>query len=141
MAAILYRQNKIDEWNNIIIEPYSYDLIKRSEMFMEISILDIYSIMDKFIQYKLYIIDKYKYLFDIDINENDDENIIDDELNEKERKLEQVEEQKDKLKLALSWELQIYTLSNNDITKFDDVTNLPLIYVLNMMSMKKMFEV
>ncbi len=54
------------------------------------------------------------------------------ELSPEEKK--EVENEKKKSKYA--WESLIYNLANEDLTKVDEITNLPLTFVFNMLSMK-----
>jgi hypothetical protein len=54
------------------------------------------------------------------------------ELTPEEKK--EVENEKKKSKYA--WESLIYNLANEDLTKVDEITNLPLTFVFNMLSMK-----
>ena len=45
--------------------------------------------------------------------------------------------QQEKSQLKWGWERLIYSLCNEDLTKFEEVTNLPLIMTFNMLAMKK----
>ena len=36
-----------------------------------------------------------------------------------------------------AWENMIYSLANEDITKVNEITDMPLIFVFNMVSMKE----
>jgi hypothetical protein len=40
-----------------------------------------------------------------------------------------------------SWELMIYSLSKGDITKSDKIGALPLVYVFNVLGMKKELDI
>lgn len=132
ICAILYRQQKTNEWNETIVEPYDYDPRKRSHIFTEIPICSVYGIISEFIKYKEDFEATYSTLFKPDLS---DEPIED--LEEEDKKEIEQEEQLDKF----SWERLIYSLCDGDLTKTDQVLNLGLTYCFNMLSMKKAFDV
>lgn len=144
ICAILYRQNKIDEmWGHTLIEPYRYDIKIRSNFFLNKSILDVFGIINYYLKFKEMIMSNYKEIFnkeDDDKDEIEGEEIIEkeaSELNKREQAEEAAQLKKDEAIKKLSWEKLIYDLSANDITKFNAITDLPLIYVLNTLSMLK----
>lgn len=136
IAAILYKKIKIDEWENEIIEPYIYNIYNRSELFLNESINDIYGIIKYFYDFKESIINNYSNIFK-NYNEEiiDKENLDIEEIQEIEKEIEE-----DKKKGEFSWQIIIYNLCNGDLSKFNDIVNLPLIYVLNTLSLKKSFN-
>ena len=75
-------------------------------------------IMDKYVNYRNKLIDKYKGLFDVEEDEEEDE------------PSEQVE-------TRWAWERMIYELCKGDITKAKEVIALPHLMVLNWLSMVK----
>ena len=132
IAAILYRQTKVNEWNETIIEPYDYDPRNRRELFMEVGITQIYGIITSFLEYKSNFENTYANLFKPDLSDED----IDD-LDEETKKEIAEEERLDKF----SWERLIYSLTDGDITKTDKVLNLSVVYVFNVLSMKKALDI
>jgi hypothetical protein len=79
---------------------------------------------------------KYENLFSGDL----DEDLSDEERRELDP--EEVKEiEKEQAQAKWSWEQTIYGLTNGDITKSDKVGNLPLIYVFNILSMKKELDI
>lgn len=137
ICAILFKQKKINEWDQIIYEPYEYDVIKRSELFLELSIDKIYGIIDLYLAYKDNLLDIYQNLFE-DPNFDKIENA---ELLDAEELLDiQNEIKEDKIKSKWNWESITYNLCNGDITKFNNTFNQPLILVLNVLSMKKVLD-
>jgi hypothetical protein len=132
IAAILYRQTKLNEWNETIIEPYEYDPRNRRELFMEVGITQIYGIITSFLEYKSNFEETYANLFKPDLSDED----IDDLDEETKREIAE-EERLDKF----SWERLIYSLTDGDITKTDKVLNLSVVYVFNVLSMKKALDI
>jgi hypothetical protein len=134
ICAIIYKQQSIDQWNNVIEEPYRYDIYERSNKFLEYSIEDVYAIIKKYLDWKQNLMDIYGTLFeDPNFDKIENEEAFDvEELLEMKQEIEE-----DKKKSKWSWEAIVYDLANNDITKFNDVFDTQLILVLNTLSMKK----
>lgn len=132
IAAILYRQTKLNEWNETITEPYEYDPRNRRDLFMEVGIVQIYGIITSFLEYKSNFEETYANLFKPDLSDED----IDDLDEETKREIAE-EERLDKF----SWERLIYSLTDGDITKTDKVLNLSVVYVFNVLSMKKALDI
>jgi hypothetical protein len=80
-----------------------------------------YATLENYIKYRLQILDTYKGLFE-DNEEDDDE--------------EEEKEVKEKKSTTENWLNIIYQLSKGDITKANEVTNLPHIMVLNWLSLE-----
>jgi hypothetical protein len=72
--------------------------------------------------------DKYHLLFNEDEEEEEEQPMTSEESKAK-------AEQKSAVKWG--WERLLYSLCNEDLTKFKQVTDLPLIFTFNMLSMKK----
>lgn len=132
ICAILYRQQKTNEWNEIITEPYDYDPQNRKGLFTEVGIVQVYGIIGTFLEYKSNFEETYSSLFKPDLSDED----IDD-LDEETKKDIEEEERLDNY----SWERLIYSLCEGDITKTDQVLNLGLTYVFNILSMKKALNI
>lgn len=130
ICAILYKQKKHDNWNNLKIEPYEYDLKERSNIFYSLPITDVYGIIPAFISWKENFEDNYAPLFEPEFEA--DENYEPEPEDEKEDKLEED-------KKRFSWERFIYNLCEGDLTKSDKVLELKLIYIFNILSMRKTF--
>lgn len=132
VCAICYRQTRINEWNEEVLEPYDYDCNIRAEKFLDLPITEVYGIIGEFIKYRDTFLKNYENLFSGD---------LDDELTEEEEKEltpEEIKEiKKEQSAVKWSWEQTIFALTNGDITKSRAVGNLPLIYVFNMLAMKK----
>lgn len=126
ICGILYRRTKFTEWGEIEYEPYSYDPNHRINIFTEIPITDVYGIIKEYLDFRGEVMDKYANLFAPEIDETE-------ELTDPE---DRREEEKEKKLQKWSWEMVIYELAGNDLTKVDQVTDLPLILALNFMSMR-----
>lgn len=129
LLAILYHRFKYSEFNVLELEPYVYNPKDRVEIFEELSMYDCFGVIKAYISFHDMIMENYKELFYSEPSDEDEE----EEMTEEVRK--EIEEENKQKKF--SWEKLIYTISNDDITKFDKVTDLNLILVLNYLSMKK----
>jgi len=131
IAAILYKKTKVDEWGNTLYEPYGkYDINKRAILFEEVYITEIYGILSYYLEFKKELFNIYELLFEptFDDEENDDE-----EYDDEERDIIKQEEVAKKW----SWENILYKLSEGDITKYDAITEMPVIFIFNQMSFLK----
>lgn len=136
VCAICYRHSKVNEWGDEVLEPYEFDCTIRAERFLDLPITDVYGIVHEFLKYRDTFLKNYENLFSGE---------LDEELSEDERREldpEEVKEIEQEQKLAKwSWEQTIYGLTNGDITKSEKVGALPLIYVFNILSMKKELDI
>jgi hypothetical protein len=136
ICAILYRQTKINEWDEEIIEPYDYDCTIRADKFLDLPITDVYGIINEFLKFRDNFLNTYKNLFNAEelpeLSQEEKEELTPEELKEEE------DSKKDS---KWSWERMIYGLCNNDLTKSEAVGALPLTYVFNMLGMKKELDI
>lgn len=130
IVAILYRRVRINEWNDEILEPYNYHSNDRLDWFLDFPITYVYGILHDYIKFRDDILNKYQNL--MDETENDDFEEI-EKLDAEE--LKAVEEEKRQKKWA--WEQLIWNLCKEDLTKFHEVCELPLILVFNFLGMRK----
>lgn len=126
ISAIRYKKSGVDEWENHTYEPYKYLPSDRAEEFNEVSISEIYGVIPEYIKFRDEFTKAYENLFEPTIEETDEELDPEDKIAEQ-------EEQKVK---KWSWENVIYQLADGDITKVDQITDLPLILAFNFLSMK-----
>jgi hypothetical protein len=126
LLSILYKRWKTDEWGNVVFEPYSYSLVSRKEVFNEVSINEVFGAVNNYIAYSNDFKKRYENLFNPVIEETETE-----ELDEEDLKAEAEE----KVFTKWSWEKLLYDIANEDLTKIDAVTDLPLVFVFNMLSM------
>lgn len=139
ILSIFYRKHKIGEWGETIIEPYSViDMNKRKEEFEDYPITYVFGIIDAYIQFKNDFTAKYNALFEpvFDDSEQEfsEEELMNDPILQHELEEEKKLEEKHK---KWSWEKLLFSVADGDITKISEVTELGLIYVFNMISMKR----
>ena len=136
ICAICYRQSRINEWGEEILEPYDYDCTIRADKFLDLPITDVYGIVHEFIKYRDNFLKNYENLFSGEL----DEELTDEERQEMDPdEIKEIEKEQSFAKW--SWEQTIYNLTKGDITKSDKVGALPLIYVFNILSMKKELDI
>ena len=126
LLSILYKKTKRDEWGNVVFEPYVYKLGNRIHEWNNVSINEVFGAVNNYINYATDFKQRYENLFNPVIEE--DEGV---ELDAEDLKAEAEE----KVFTKWSWEKLLYDLANQDITKIDAVTDLPLVFVFNMLSM------
>ena len=122
ICAILYRHTKTDEWGNVVYEPYKYIPQDRAALFLELPITDVYGIIQLYLKFRADFIERYSFIFNPEIDGED-------EMDEEDKQAEHVENK-------WSWEMLLYSLSGEDITKVDHITDLPLVFVFNFLAMK-----
>lgn len=134
IASILSRKYKIGDWGEIIIEPYdAVDNAKREEDIMDATMIDVYSIVMSYIQFRNNVLDAYKNLFEPEIEDETDEvELSEEELEE----LREIAEDENRL-MKWNWERFLYTISDGDLIKAKQMLNMGLIYTFNMLAMKK----
>ena len=125
LLSILYKRWKTNEWGSLIFEPYSYSIMSRKVLFQDVSINEVYGAVKNYIDYSNDFKKRYENLFNPVIEEDETE------LDEEDLKAEAEE----KVFTKWSWEKLLYDLANQDLTKIDAVTDLPLVFVFNMLSM------
>jgi hypothetical protein len=135
ICAILYRQSKVNEWGEVVLETYDYDIHIRAEKFLDLPITDVYGIVAEFLKFRENFLDVYKNLF----GEAEEELTADDKAAMEPEEIKEVEKEVKENKW--SWERMIYGLTDGDITKSEAVGALPLTYVFNMLGMKKELDI
>jgi hypothetical protein len=134
IVAILYRRVRVNEWGDNVLESYNYHSNDRLDWFLDFPITDVYGLLPEYIKFREDIIDQYKNLMS---ESYDDDFETDLTLDAEEQK--EFEEEKKQKKWA--WEQLIWSLCNEDLTKFHAVCELPLILVFNFLGMKKELSV
>ena len=135
ICAILYRQSNVNEWGEVVLEPYEYDINVRAEKFLDLPITEVYGIVAEFLKFREIFLDVYKNLF----GEAEEELTADDKAAMEPDEIKEVEAEVKNNKW--SWERMIYGLTDGDITKSEAVGALPLTYVFNMLGMKKELDI
>jgi hypothetical protein len=134
IVAILYRRVRVNEWGDNVLETYNYHSNDRLDWFLDFPITDVYGLLPEYIKFREDIIDQYKNLMS---ESYEDDFETDSALDVEEQK--EIEEEKKQKKWA--WEQLIWSLCNEDLTKFHAVCELPLILVFNFLGMKKELSV
>lgn len=137
ILSVFYRRIDKDKWNNVEFEPYIFSPFERFELFDDQIITDVYGILTDYLKYRENFMNKYENLF----NESDEDDEEEDDIND----FNSVDEYKDSLKQKehgkkarkWGWESLLFDLCEGDITKMDEVGNQSLIFVFNMLSMRK----
>ncbi len=132
ICGIFYRKQSVDEWDNLIIEPYKYDPKLRGKMFNSLPITSIYGVTSDYLEYRDNIVNNsYGELFGSSILQDEDEELTPEE------KAERLKDEKEEAKFN-KWAFESVTLglANDDMTKMNKVLDMSLIYVLNILSMK-----
>lgn len=135
ICAILYRQSKVNEWGEVVLETYDYDIHIRAEKFLDLPITEVYGIVAEFLKFRENFLDVYQNLF----GEGEGSLTADEKMTMEPEEIIEVEAEVKNSKW--SWERMIYGLTNGDITKSSAVGDLPLTYVFNMLGMKKELDI
>lgn len=134
IVAILYRRVRVNEWGDNVLESYNYHSNDRLNWFLDFPITDVYGLLPEYIKFREDIIDQYKNL----MSESYEDDFEPSENMDSEEQKELEEEKKQK---KWAWEQLIWSLCNEDLTKFHAVCELPLILVFNFLGMKKELSV
>ena len=137
IASVFYRRIDKDKWQNIEFEPYVFSPFERFELFDYVVITDVYGILTEYLKYRDNFMKKYENLF----NDNDQDDDEEEDIND----FDSVEAYKDSLKekehgkkaKKWGWESLLYDLCEGDLTKMENIGNQNLIFVFNMLSMRK----
>jgi hypothetical protein len=136
ICAILYKKCKSDEWNNLLDEPYVYDLDERIVIFNEAPLPLLLTIKTEYFNWRENFMLNYKELFESG-EPNEDNDDSDDELVGVENKMAKLNDRKEKIIVKWSWENLLWGLSGEDITKIKNIFELNVIFVFNILSMRK----
>lgn len=130
IAAILYRKTRVDEWGNTIWQSHaSYPISERANGFMEEPVTKFYPLIKYYLDFKTMIMETYIELFSPQV-ELDEGDYVPDEEDIEQEKIEAINNK-------WSWETVLHTLSGGDITKYDALTSMPLIFILNQLSFRR----
>jgi hypothetical protein len=131
-TAIVYRKTKVNKWGVVEFEPYKYDIFERAKEFEHIPITSVYGLLNEWAKHKENVLDVYSTILDTSISE--------DEIAEAHEE-DKEELQKEKDVQGFGWERLLYNLADGDITKIDNLLNLPFVFVMNMVSMKNALKI
>lgn len=129
ISAILFKKTKINEWDELQYELYKYDVVKRSEFFLNQSIDKVGAILDQYIKHRNFIIETYEPLFQPPSGDEENEEELTEEIKR------EIEQEKKFQKFA--WEKMIMNLVEHTGWTFDEITNHSHILIFNLLSMMK----
>ncbi len=133
ICAILYRKNILNEWGHNVIEPRGYNESERAEMFLYISINDVYGVLQSYLNLKEKILFGYgEMLNEVETDEPETDIPADDD----ELTAEEIEAAKsEKLANKWAWERVIHHYAQKSNLTFKEVLNLELIFFMNQLAM------
>jgi hypothetical protein len=139
ILSILYRKWKINEWGYIEWEPYKYNLNDRVLEFENISINNVWGVIDWILDWREGVLNNYKSIL---ISDDGDE--LDEEeksgLSELDIKEIEADLKKEKSKKDFSWVKFVWDLSGDDITKFNSVLGTGFILIMNTQMMLNVYK-
>jgi hypothetical protein len=135
IASIIYRKVMTNDWGETVFEPYEFKPSLRCSIFDEVCINDVYGILPEYLAYRESFMTTYANLFTDEDGSDEDEDDV--PVTSDEAKAVALKKSEKKW----GWERLIYSLCNEDLTKFNEVTNLSLIMTFNMLGMKKELNV
>jgi hypothetical protein len=133
-TAILTRQTKVDEWGEIMFEPYKYQPTERANVFLEMPIPYVQWVIDNYSRWRSDFIEKYSLLFH---QKEDGIDTEDDEMVGRERIDAKVAQKKQAIAIKWSWERLLWDLTDGDITKMESLLMTPVILVFNILAMRQ----
>ncbi|MEO6304666.1 MAG: hypothetical protein ABIP51_16010 [Bacteroidia bacterium] len=118
------------------IEPYGNYIQHREPLFKQTRISDVYGVVNRYLEFRKMIFDTYDLFEESKTPEPIDENL--DAITRSE--IAQEDAQNERVKLW-GWQILLLRLANNDPTKLEAATNIPLIQALNLLLMKKEMKI
>jgi hypothetical protein len=126
---MFFRKTKMDEWNEPIFQKHgSYSIESRADELERQPITSIYWLISTYLKWKEGIINSYENIFEPKITDFDEADLDEEDI--------EAEEAEKSMK-KWSWESVIHKLSNDNVINYDNITDLPLIFVLNNLSFRK----
>lgn len=133
ICALLYRiPDRIEDDTVVKWEETNFKVEARAHYFLEQPITKVYGILTEYIKFRDQFISSHSNLMTEDIE--DDLSDIDDP---EERK----EAEKQKASNKWGWEQLIWSMTNGDLTKYEQVINMKLILVFNFIAMRRELDI
>jgi hypothetical protein len=136
VCAILHRKKRQNEWGHWGYEPVNFDIDERAKHYEDADIEDVVGGVNEYLKFRESIHSTYKTIFSID----EPEPVETDGLSEAEIRDLEKEIEKEKQVAQYTWEIFVYWLADNKLTDVEQVLNFPVIYALNLASMKKLIN-
>lgn len=134
--ALLYRKivKPAQEFTEIELESYSFDLNRRALMYDSIIITELYGALLAYMKYRAKLLASYQGLF-VEKEDINDEDLSD--LTNKERKeIEALQKSS-----RWSWQLLLFKLANNDPLRIMDAAKLNIVTAFNMLAMMQELKI
>lgn len=139
LFGLFYRKYKYDEWSHLKYEPYQYNILDRYNELKHLSINNHFILIKNVIEYRNSVLDNYKILFqqieDEELSEEEKEGLDESEINQIELSIK-----KENQKKEFAWQKLIDDLSDGNWSYSENILNLPVLYVFNMLAMKKVYS-
>ena len=127
-VALLLRREKLDEWQNKVVEPRNFKSVERHYLVDKLKVSELIGKVNEIGQFINNTTSSYKPIFE----QNDDE--------QQENEDEQPSEA-DKLKLAFKWERFLFYACDGDLMKIQELLKLNVFYVFNFLSMQQLLKI
>lgn len=146
LMALYYRRYKVDEWGNIELEPYTFNVEERAELFNDLSLSK--APIDKMIKFREQVYSTLLLTRSV-IDDEDNFDVPDALKPDKETKsrktyrdraMEEEEDIHTQLGKRYGYNKLLMDLAGDDIYKSYDLLKLPALYVFNMISMKNHYH-
>lgn len=136
ILATMYRKciNSDPDFDGIELEPYGPYVMSRAKHFGELSVTILFDLVDEINKFRAVFQENYQPLLAVKEEEIEDEDLSSETIADKRARLDEENNQKRLNKWG--WDVLVYKLAQGDITKFEDVYNLPLIQVMNFLAMQ-----
>lgn len=140
IAALIYKQHKVDDWGNIIFEPYKYKTNERIQEFEDLYITDVYGAIEDVIKFREQVLSNYSELFvnldeDFVPDEEDKELLSEKEIEEIKKDIKKQNERKE-----FAWQKLLDDICGGDWTRIEKLLEMPVLFVFNMLLMKEKFR-
>jgi hypothetical protein len=136
VCAILHRKKRQNEWGHLEYEPVNFDIDERAKHYEDADIECVVGGVNEYLKFRESIHSTYKTIFSIDEPEAvETEGLSESEIRDLEKEIE-----KEKQVAQYTWEIFVYWLADNKLTDVEQVLNFPVIYALNLASMKKLIN-
>jgi len=130
ILALLYRRTSKNIYGDDIIEPYEFSPRDRLDWYLDYPITDVYGLIPEYLKYRENFTNTYTNLL-VDV-------VADDEVLEDADEIKEQKREQQKQKFA--WESTIMALCNDDLSKFNDILEMPVVLVFNILGMKKTLD-
>jgi hypothetical protein len=140
LLAIIYRQ-MIPSSNPLLytskIEEYGDWIYVRSNLFNDLPLVDIWGVIDEWLNYRSILFEKYDGLFDGGVPPEDDANEDLSMLSGDEKTAYLEGKKRDEKIKKWGWEIMVLRLADMSVVNMDKVYDLNMLTCLNSLSMKK----